>query len=212
MTSKKKALLIGDFTDPPYHPLDKVEQEISTILLHTVTVHSTEDYNQLHIDQLRTYDLCISYTDCFTKPVSSEQTAGLLAYVSGGGALLVIHNGISLQNKYELCQMIGAKFTGHPPFQTLEFQIAAVEHPIMQGIQSFTIDDEPYRFKFDPFTETIVLFEYTYEGERYPAAWAHDYGLGRVVYLMPGHQVQSFVNPMYRQIIKNSSRWAMKEV
>jgi type 1 glutamine amidotransferase len=204
----KKAILLGDYTNPPYHPLDAIEQEIVDILKDQITVVATEDYDILQADNLNKIDLCISYTDCWKKHVTSGQAAGLLSHVSSGGGLLVLHTGISLQDKYELCQMMGAKFTGHPPFQELRFEIApAAEHEILDGFEPFTVEDEPYQFEFDPFTEKMVLFEYSYENKRWPAAWVHEYGLGRIVYLMPGHTVAAFQNPIYRRIIQNSVKW-----
>jgi uncharacterized protein len=204
----KKAILLGDYTNPPYHPLDAIEQVLVDILKDQMTVAATEDYDILQAGNLNKINLCISYTDCWNKQVTSGQAAGLLSYVSGGGGLLVLHTGISLQKKYELCQMMGAKFTGHPPFQKLTFEIfPAADHEILNGFEPFSVEDEPYQFEFDPFTEKTILFEYSYENQRWPAAWAHEYGLGRIVYLMPGHTVASFQDPVYQKIIRNSAKW-----
>ena len=208
LTNRKQAILLGDYTNPPYHPLDKIEQELVDILHDQITVVGTEDYDIMHADNLHNIDLFISYTDCWNKKVTSAQAAGLLSYVSNGGGLLVLHTGISLQDKYELCQMMGAKFTGHPPFQKLRFEIAAAaEHEILDGFEPFSVEDEPYQYEFDPFTEKMVLFEYSFDNKRWPAAWVHEYGLGKIVYLMPGHTVEAFQNPIYRKIIQNSVKW-----
>jgi type 1 glutamine amidotransferase len=208
---KNKSILLGDYTNPPYHPLHVIEQELGHILKDQVTIAGTEDYDILHTENLNKIELFISYTDCWNKQVTSEQAAGLLSYVSNGGALLVLHTGISLQNKYELCQMMGAKFTGHPPYQKLDFEICtAAEHEILNDFEPFSLEDEPYQFEFDPFTEKTVLFEYTLDNQRFPAAWAHEFGLGRVVYLMPGHTLAAFQNPTFQNIIKNSAKWLLK--
>jgi type 1 glutamine amidotransferase len=211
VNNRKKAILLGDYTNPPYHPLDRIDQELVDILKDQLTVVGTEDYDIMQADNLNKIDLFISYTDCWNKDVTSAQAAGLLSYVSNGGGLLVLHTGISLQNKYELSQMMGAKFTGHPPFQLLDFEIAAAaEHEILNGFEPFAFEDEPYQFEFDPFTEKMVLFEYSYENQRWPAAWVHEFGLGRIVYLMPGHTVEAFQNPIYRKLINNSVKWLTK--
>jgi type 1 glutamine amidotransferase len=210
----KLALLLGDYTDAPYHPLNEVEQEIAAILQNQLTVHSTEDYDQLRAEHISKFDLCITYTDFWKRSgtVSSEQVAGLLSYVSSGGGLLVIHTGISLQIRYELLQLMGAKFTGHPAYQKLDYRVTCPDHPIMEGIEPFSAEDEPYQFEFDPFTEKKVLLEYELDGQKWPAAWAHAYGLGRVVYLMPGHRVTVFQESMFRKLIVNSSLWAMGDL
>ncbi len=204
----KKAILLGDYTNPPYHPLDAVEREIINMLQDQITVVATEEYDILQADNLNKIDLCISYTDCWNKEVTTGQAAGLISYVSNGGGLLVLHTGISLQNRYELSQMIGAKFTGHPKAQQLRFEISyGAEHEILNGFEPFIIEDEPYQFVFDPFTEKMVLFDYSFDGQRWPAAWVHEFGLGRIVYLMPGHTATAFQNPMYQRMIRNSVKW-----
>ena len=57
-----------------------------------------------HESNLYPYELCIAYSDLWDERVSPRQTAGLLSYVSGGGGLLVIHNGVTLANRYELAR------------------------------------------------------------------------------------------------------------
>jgi uncharacterized protein len=41
-----------------------------------------------------------------------------------------------------------------------------------------------------------------------PAGWADFFGLGRIVYLMPGHTIKPFRHPAYREIIHRSGLWA----
>lgn len=208
--SDKRAILLGDYSNPPYHPLHAVDEELVDMLKDQITIAATEDYDILQADNLKKIHLCISYTDCWNKPVSSAQAAGLINYVSGGGALLVLHTGISLQKKYELSQMIGARFISHPPFQELHFEIApAAEHVILEEFEPFSMGEEPYQFEFDHFSEKMILFEYTYEDRRWPAAWVLEFGLGRIVYLMPGHTIAAFKHPVYRSIIKNSVKWLL---
>ncbi len=204
---KQKALLAGNYSRVEYHPLDGVDGELCAILRDEWTVECTEDFDTFRSGKLDRFRLCISYIDTWKEKKTREQVAGLLSFVCGGGGLLVVHNGISLHNDFELAQMMGAKFLGHPAQATLRFKPAALQHEIMNGIGAFEIDDEPYRFEFSNLMEKTILFEYENEGSVWPAAWAHVFGLGRVVYLMPGHTAGSFANPVYREIIRRSARW-----
>jgi type 1 glutamine amidotransferase len=115
-----------------------------------------------------------------------------------------------VQCSYELAQMIGARFTGHPSYQRLHDAGTAEGHPLLEGVGDFTMDEEPYLFEFDPFTEKTVFLEFEYEGKRYPAGWEHAYGLGKVVYLQPGHHAPSFQPSDYRRLVLNSARWAAR--
>lgn len=211
MTNQIKACILGDYSKPDWHPFNPVDQELTSILSDTMSVECTEDYDSLVSERIREYDLFISYADKWKTAVTPEQTAGLLSFVSNGGALVVIHCGISLQKRPELCHMIGAKFTGHPPYRSIDVEIAATDHPIISGVEGFTINDEPYQYEYIPYTDRTVLLEYEHEGAKVQAAWAHEYGLGRVVYLMPGHDIGPFHIPAYRTIIKQSCDWALRK-
>lgn len=209
MKEKKNAILLGDYANYQYHALKNVDQELKAIFEEELDIVCTEDYELLSTGLLQ-YDLCICYADYWDKEITKKQMAGLLSFVGSGGGLLVIHNGISLQNRYEFAQMIGAKFIQHPPCRKLTFQVAASDHPIMKGIPGFELEEEPYQFVFDNFTDKTILLEYKYEDAVYPAAWAQEFGEGRIVYLMPGHDTKPFKDSTYRKIISNSEKWILK--
>ncbi|MDR6552525.1 ThuA domain-containing protein [Paenibacillus qinlingensis] len=202
-------LVLGHYTEPKHHPLHGVDIELKDILGDEGYIVCTEDYDVLLRERITAFDVVISYTDCWRTAITDKQAAGLLAFVTGGGGLLALHNGISLQHRFDLCQLIGGYFTGHPPFReiTIRPSLGAAQHEIIEGIESFTIADEPYQFAFIPHSDKTVLLEYDQENQVVPAAWAHRFGQGRVVYLMPGHQAESFRHPVYREIIRNSCRW-----
>jgi uncharacterized protein len=210
MSNEVKALVIGDYSKAQYHPLTDVDKELMDIFKDKIQVQCTDDYERFQFESLKDFDLCISYTDCWGEKITQQQVGGILSFVANGGGLLVIHNGISLQSNYEFAQLVGAKFTGHPAYTKLEMEDSKSQHVIMEGIENFDVEDEPYRYDFNSFSEKTILAEYKYEGVVYPAAWAIEYGLGRVVYLMPGHDTASFISEMYRKLILRSGMWAVK--
>ena len=79
--------------------------------------------------------------------------------------------------------------------EKLYFVPGETDHDITEGVEPFVLDEEPYRFIFSPFTEKPSSLHYEYEGKQWPAAWCHTYGIGRVVFLMPGHHEPSFLQP-----------------
>jgi uncharacterized protein len=207
MENMKKVLVIGDYNNAPYHPLSAIEKQLESILSEEFLLKSEPNYSELDYNDFKNYQTVISYTDCWESKPTVNFSVGLLSYIINGGSLLLIHNGISLQNKYELAQMIGAKFTRHPERTTLAYVDFNCEHPITKGINEFSLYEEPYQFEVDPFAEKTELFSYVYEGNKYPAAWVHNYGKGKVVYLSPGHDSAIFDCAEYRNIIKNSVSW-----
>lgn len=203
-----QALLLGHNQDAPYHPLDAVSGRLLEILRETAQVEVTTDSTMLQKTSLNRFQLCISYTDSWKEAVGATEAAGLLQFVAEGGGLLVIHNGISLQARPELCQLIGGRFTGHPPYTELSFHVADEPHPILAAAGEFVMEEEPYRFELDPHANLQVLLTYRQDGQDWPAAWTREYGLGRVVFLMPGHHLPSFQHEAYATWIVAGAKWA----
>lgn len=203
-----RALALGSYTEVKYHPFTGVDREFQKLLSPDLQVEASEDYTLLNQEYLAGCRLVIAYTEFSDHKINPAQSGALLSYVAGGGGLLVVHNGISLQRNQELGAMLGAYFTHHPAFTSLHMNIPGREHPIMQGIQEFTIEDEPYYFDMHPYFETTVLAEYLHDGIMRQAAWCHEFGLGRVVYLMPGHHLPSFSVEPFRQMIRRGGLWA----
>lgn len=210
MSKEIKALVVGDYSKAQYHPLTDVDKELMGIFDGNIQLQCTEDYERFQMESLKEFDLCISYTDCWGEKLTQAQVGGILSFVSNGGGLLVIHNGISLQSNFEFAQLVGAKFTGHPPYTKLKVECCKNNHVILEGIDDFEIEDEPYRYDFNNFSEKTVLVEYNQDGVVYPAGWAIQYGMGRIVYLMPGHDTASFKNETYRKLVLRSGMWAAK--
>jgi hypothetical protein len=206
MKIRRKALVLGDYDQPPYHPLAAVEEEFAAVWGDEWELIFTDDYRVLAPGGLSGFDLCVSYTDCWFKE-PDPAAAGLLGFVAGGGGLLVVHCGISLQQRRELSPMMGAYYKGHGPYGRLAFAATPVPHPITEGIEPFEMDEEPYRFDLYPFAGTSVLLEYRDAEGTWPAVWAHPFGLGKVAYVQIGHHRPSFAVPEFRRLLANGARW-----
>jgi uncharacterized protein len=208
MNKVYRALLIGDRGErAPYHPVDQITGQLQDLARPGLEIEYMEAYHELQLEDLQAYSLCISYADCWKGTVSDELAAHLRRYVEQGGQLLVIHNGISLQVHEDCYRLIGAKFTGHPPYQKLWFHPADHEHPVISGLPSFEMEEEPYQFEFHPDAGLHILLEYEWDGGRLPAAWTKKLGAGRVVYLMPGHRPAAFEQPAYQVMLRSAFRW-----
>ncbi|MFD1910042.1 ThuA domain-containing protein [Paenibacillus rhizoplanae] len=100
--SSYKALAFGSYTEVKYHPFQGVDRELEQLLEPEFQVVSTEDYGRMNKAELAECRLVVSYTEFSEDKLPAEQSGALLAYVAGGGGLLVVHNGISLQRNQEL--------------------------------------------------------------------------------------------------------------
>lgn len=211
MSAKKKALFLGDYSDPAWHPAKDADQYICKALKDHFDVKCTEDYGKLALKELKPYDLIINYGDCWGKKCSKETVTAIITYVVNGGSILCVHNGIivPVEEGSELLQLFGGRFTGHSAYRQLDYYkaIRYKEHPIMKDFKPFTMGEEPYQFEIDKLADIQMLIEYRLDGQRYPAVWVRQFGLGKMVYLAPGHDNRSFAVPAFQKLITGSAKW-----
>jgi len=189
----------------PYHPLGAVEPALRALLADDFALRFTEDTGEL-AGGLAGVRLVVGYADVWDSVLPDEAAAGLIDFVTRGGGLLVLHNGICWAKHPRLRPLLGAVFTGHPEQETMAYGFAGT-HPLLAGLDGFTMREEPYRYEFEPGVEAGAFLRYEQAGHRWAAGWALERGAGRVVILQPGHTVAAFENPGYGALVRRSARW-----
>ena len=200
----KNILVLGSAV-APYHPLENLEQ--LTNFLSEYKFVFTKDSDSLL--EMRDFDMLICYADAWKQPLSAAQSAAFKAYLSGGGKILSIHNGVSIQDTPELAEVTGARFTHHPEYCELLIQ-PIKNHPVTDSVQDFSIMDEPYHYEV--YGDIDVLATYDFNGTIIPAVWERSYGKGILLYLMPGHNKSAFQCEPYRKLIKNSVNYLLDKM
>lgn len=104
--------------------------------------------------------------------------------------------------------VLRARFITHPPMCPVTFQPKA-QHPILEGVESFTTNDEHYIIEFAENEKTDVLATSTSQHGEQPALWAHELGMGRVCGVTPGHRENTLLDPMYVKLLKNAVAWCI---
>ena len=160
------------------------------------------------------------------KNKAGELEANLLNFVKNGGGLAILHGGIVMQNKSaKVSEMIGGSFDYHPPQQEIELQLVDKDHPLTKAFdgKSFTHYDEPYFFKnayaqkdFRPmlYMEISKLKKVRHETEDKVAyvSWIKAYGSGRVFYVSPSHNAQSYENTSMLNYYLNGMQYVLGDL
>lgn len=137
----------------------------------------------------------------------------LIQFVSDGGGLMVVHGGIVMQNNsLEFSKLVGGSFDYHPVQQEVKVKLVEPEHPLLTAFngQPFVHVDEPYIFKnayfdydFRPLLSMDASALHSLKEEiKDPViyiSWIKRYGKGRVFYVSPSHNAQSYENPRLLQ-------------
>lgn len=165
--------------------------------------------------------------DVFTAP----QKKAFRSFVENGGGYVGIHAAGDSSHSWDwfVKNLIGTKFTGHPmdpQFQKATVRIEDEQHPATAGLPAqWSRVDEWYSFDKSPrdkgFHILATLDEATYSpkgpfgqklamGKDHPIIWWNCAGKGRVLYSALGHTAGSFAEPLYRQALLGSVKWALR--
>lgn len=186
---------------------------------------SIGDHRNLFWDKLKENTAVDSAT---SMKKALELEANLLSYVEKGGGLLVVHGGVTtLNNSWDFSRLLGASFDYHPKQQAIQVRLEDPKHPLVQAFpaEGFNHVDEPYFYKnayseldFKPLLyfnnaeiESQRKGQELTEGKTY-VAWIRAEGKGKVMYISPSHNAQSFENPDLLQFYLDGMQYVAGDV
>lgn len=152
--------------------------------------------------------------------ITDEQGQAIKDFVNGGRGFYALHNSshISVSSK-TYREVMGGAYIGHPTLRPFKVRITNHDHPITSGIQDFIVNDEQHYVAYDKDpkyllaeSENIDGLDYDGHGTKSMAAWAYDYGKGRVVFTAVGHTIHALWVQQHLELQKRAIRWALKEI
>jgi hypothetical protein len=168
-----------------------------------------QDYDCL--DALGRADVLVTYT-CDVRPDSTQQQA-LVEFVRRGGRWLALHGSNSAieppapgaervfttpRALGPVAEVLGSQFLGHPPIAPYVVEITQPLHPLVAGIQPFTVTDELYISELHPPIDVLLHTHYqgdcrgfaegtTADDAPRPVLYVRSTGAGTVCYFTLGH-------------------------
>lgn len=157
-----------------------------------------------------------------------EMEANMRKFVEKGGGLFVLHGAnTTLNNSMDFSRLLGGSFDYHPKQQAIQVRLEDPKHPLVQAFpaEGFNHVDEPYFYKnaYDELNFKPLLYfnnaeiegqrkgqELT-EGKTY-VAWIRAEGKGKVMYISPSHNAQSFENPDLLQFYLDGMQYVAGDV
>jgi len=177
-------------------------------------VTATDDLSLLTASGLAGYDVLFFALTTGELPLSADQRAAILAFVSGGGGFLGAHSATdTLYSWPEYGEMLGAYFREHPWTQEATVVVEDTSHPATAGVgDRFSILEEFYTFRENPRPRAQVLLRLDASSVGasgdYPLAWARSHGRGRVYYNALGHFSSTWLDPRFQRQLRGAIRWA----
>jgi type 1 glutamine amidotransferase len=159
---------------------------------------------------------------------AQEFETNVIEFVKKGGGLLLLHGGITtLNNSSKFSDLVGASFDYHPPQQQVQVKLENPNHPLVAAFpqEGFSHVDEPYFYKnaYSKLNFTPLLYfdnaqiqsqranQELKSGKTY-AAWIRPEGKGKVMYIAPSHNAQSFENPALLQFFLDGLQYVVGDV
>jgi len=158
---------------------------------------------------------------CWTMgDILADELRGLRTAVAAGTGFAGWHGGIvdSFRIATDYLQMVGGQFAAHPGGTLVEHTINVTsDHPIVAGIDDFTLRSEQYWLLTDPLNDVLATTTITpgpddpwHAPVTSPAVWTRRWGAGRVFVCAPGHLLADLEVPAVRTIIERGLLWASR--
>jgi len=152
----------------------------------------------------------------------------LINFVAEGGGLVAIHGAIVIFNNSEqFSELLGGSFAFHPAQQEVTVHLVEPDHPLVKAFEGkpFVHVDEPYLFnkayEKKNFRPLLVMDtdklncgnrqEQVKSDVRY-VSWIKKHGKGRVFYISPSHNAQSFENPRLLQFLLDGIQYTLGDL
>lgn len=208
-----RILFLGD--NGHHRPGDRAAQLIPVMDRVGIEIQYTDDAAAaLQPQTLSKYDGLLIYANIAR--IEPDQEKALLDYVASGKGLIPLHCATyCFLNSSAYVDLVGAQFQRHGG-QEMTTEIAAPEHPIMRGFESFTSWDETYiHHRHNEQNRTVLSYRVQgdqAEGQtREPWTWVRTHGKGRIFYTAWGHDQRTWSNPGFHNLVERGIRWAVKD-
>lgn len=154
--------------------------------------------------------------------ILGDEVHGLRTAVAAGTGLVGWHGGVvdSFRMSAEYLHLMGAQFAAHPGDSvehTVHVLPERADHPVVAGLDDFTLRSERYWLLTDPLLDVLATTtieagpDDPWDGPTtHPAVWTRRWGAGRIVVCAPGHHLADLAVPQVRTMIERGLLWAAR--
>jgi len=169
------------------------------------------------------YDVLVFYH--MWQQITKEQEQVFAECIRQGKPLVALHHSICAYDDWpEYFNIIGGKYFHKPTIvngkeypacsyihdKHYTVKIARQDHPVTRGLKDFEVFDETYKgFYVEPGVTPLLTTEETSSSP--VIGWTKKYGKASVVTLQCGHDVPTFENSNFRQLLKQSIEWVYSQ-
>ncbi len=165
------------------------------------------------------YDVIVQYN--FKQKITKRQRKNFLELLDRGVGLVVLHHAISAYPAWhKFDEIIGATYVLKEAVRdgrkyvmpkwkngvTFRVHVEDPSHPILAGAGDFDLLDETYKL-WVYHEGNHLLLSTGHPTSNRQLAWTRTYGKARVVFMQPGHGLETFTHTGFREILGRAIRW-----
>jgi len=208
-------LFLGD--DGHHQPLERLPTLMAALGPKGINFTYSNKLEDLNPKTLNKYDALMIFANWDSLPAAAEKA--LLDYVASGKGFLPIHcASYCFRNSKEYVKLVGGQFWRHT-MDSIKTQTVQPNHPIMQGLQSFTGYDETYlHSQLQPDNNVLAVREIKADQRKdrpdaktEPYTWTRNYGKGKVFYTAYGHDDRTWSQLGFQELIYNGILWSVSD-
>ncbi len=165
----------------------------------------SEDVKSLNKDNLSNYDALMIYAN--HDEISSSQNKAMMSFVKNGGGLIPLHcASYCFRNSDEYVDLVGGQFSSHDT-ATFELINTNLETSLTATLPTFSTWDETY--VHTKINDIKILQERVEGDHREPYTWIKKLGKGRMFYTALGHDLRTWTQPGFHDLIHEGLIWAI---
>lgn len=207
-----QVLFLGDRGH--HHPHERVAAVHAPLFRRGIQLEYTEDLAALSRQNLARFDVVAVYAN--HTEIDPDQERALVEFVRGGGGLAAIHCASAcFPGSPRYVALVGGRFASHGA-GTFTTRAVAPGHPLVAGHRPFTSWDETYVHADLTDDRTVLSVRERAPDEPggagdEPWTWVRDEGAGRVFYTASGHDLRTWTDEGFVDLIARGIRWAAGE-
>ena len=204
-----KVLMLGD---SGFHNPSGLYRTINEPLKKSgIELTYTENLSDINPDNLKGFAGLLIFANI--EKISPEAEKALLEYVDNGGGLIPVHcASFCFLNSDKYVNLVGGQFKRHG-FTRFETKIVAADHEIMKGLKPISSEDESYMHSRHNQDRIVLETRSDASGpvsdpNGEPYTWIREVGKGRVFYTAWGHDIRTWGNVDFQNLLSRGIRWA----
>jgi type 1 glutamine amidotransferase len=147
--------------------------------------------------------------------LSDRGRAAILSHLERGGGLVALHTALICFDDWPgWKEILGGGWTwghsSHPPYGKVEVRLDDPDHPLLHGLDGFTLDDEVYgdlQLRSD--VQALLHARAKSDPDWQPVLWTRRVGPARIVVDALGHDIGAFTHPVHRRMVARAALWAI---